>query len=313
MPHSSGGGFHGGGFHSGGGFHGTSSGSGSSGVRISSRPFAGSTKYYYYSRNRIRYVYSNGPVQNNNLKTAFVVTLLSFFFILVGIALPFLVRGNTKKINSNFKTGIVIEDNANILEDTEELNRAFEDFYDETGIVPSLITVEDSEWHSKYHGNLTKYAYDSYVKRFSDEYHWLIVYSVDKNCDVSFRWEGMQGNYTDPILTKAATDAFGKRLHNNFESGTYSVDESLVDAFDYFTPKALKGFIDMEILGLFCTMILIFGSIAVFFIVMISKQNKINKSKPWKPTYREAICEDCGRPYVKGSTKECPFCGAYVS
>lgn len=64
MPHSSGGGSHGGGFH--GGSHGSSGRGGGSGIwsyasthRVGRTHFSGSSKYVYYDNKKPVYVYAN--------------------------------------------------------------------------------------------------------------------------------------------------------------------------------------------------------------------------------------------------------------
>lgn len=315
MPHSSGGGFHGGGFHSGGGFHGTSS-SGGGGTRYSNRPFAGANRYYYYRGRRLRYVYADGPYKKEGTGLVLFIIVFSFLFVFIGLLVPGIKDFNNEKINSKSDIGIVIEDNANILKETDELYEAFEDFYDETGIIPALVTVNHSDWKHIKSGNtsgtLSRYSYSAYTKRFKDEYHWLIVYSIDDEGTEGFAWEGMQGNDTDPVLTKGAADAFGRRLHKNFESGEYSVEESLVDAFEYLTPRILRGFWDIDILGP-ALVVIVFGSIIfVVLAIVLTKDKKYKKAEKWEPWYKEAVCEECGRPVVKGAMSDCPFCGAYV-
>lgn len=315
MPHSSGGGSHGGGFHGGSGFRGGSSRGSSYGrrsPRVSSRPFTGAHKYYFYGRNRIKYIYADGPYDNQSLTLSFVIAIFSFLTIIAGVMLPFLSELNNSKINSNVDIGIVIEDNANILGDTDEIYRAFEDFYEETGIVPSLVTATNSEWLDHYGSNFQKFAFNSYTERFPDEYHWLIVYAVDEADPTDFHWDGMQGNNTDSVLTQGATEVFGKRLHHNFESSEYSVDEAIVEAFDYFTPRVLKGFVDQESWGLIIFMLALFAIIVAGFVIALLKTEKYKRAKLWQPSYREVSCEDCGKPCVVGVDRECRFCGAHV-
>lgn len=312
MPHSSGGGSHGGGFHGGSGFRGGRTGGGVNRSHISTRPFAGAHKYYYYDRNRIKYLYADGAYDNQTLKVSFIIAILAFLSIFAGIMLPFLSELNNEKIDSEFDVGIVIEDNANVLGDTDEIYEAFEAFYEETGIVPSLVTLNKSSWVDTYGSSFKKCAYDAYVYRFKDEYHWLIVYSVDDNNAENFVWEGMQGVNTDPVLTQGATEAFGKRLHRNFESSEYSVDEAVVEAFNYFTPRVLRGFIDSQSWGIVLFMLALFVFCIVGFVLAIVRTDKLKGAKLWQQGYREISCEDCGRACIVGVDRECRFCGAQV-
>lgn len=311
MPHSSGGGFHGGGFHGGSGYHGGSSGSRSPVIR--SRPFPGAARYFYYRGRRLHYIYSDGTANNSSQEISLVVVVISMIFILFGAFLPVFINMGKEKIDSEFDVGIVIEDRAGVIEDEDELYDVFEDFYDETGIVPSILTVNHSDWNSKFYSALHGFAYNAYTNRFEDEYHWLIVYSVDEDDEEEFVWEGMQGNDTDPVLTEAAGTVFGKRLQRNFESGKYSVDEAVVEAFEYFTPRVMKGFVSRELIYALIFMVSVFGIVIAVLAVDVVKSRRLKNANPWLPSYSECLCEDCGSIYIKGMFNECPFCSSYLS
>ena len=74
--------------------------------------------------------------------------------------------------------------------------------------------------------DLEKYAYDLYVNTYDDEYHWVIIYSEPKNADPNFNdwyFEGMQGDFTDPILSTSVTRKFNKTVYDNYQNAFAAV------------------------------------------------------------------------------------------
>ncbi len=192
MPHGSGGGSHSGGSHSSshssshGGSHG-----GSHGPRMSRKPFPHCRRFRYYDRYGMsHYMYSEAPPQPQSL-LSLIITLFFFApFVIAGAALVFFTIGSMlppKPLTQDYiSNGIYIEDNAYVLDDNvlsddmTELNESLRKFKELTGIEPHIITVYDSDWENHYN-SLENYAYDLYVNRFSDEKHFLIVYSEPEN------------------------------------------------------------------------------------------------------------------------------------
>ena len=127
-----------------------------------------------------------------------------------------------------------IEDTLDVIDNEAELEAVLQQFQDKTGICPYIVTVDTSIWKNKF-PSLEKYAYDTYLRKFSDEKHFLIVYSAPVNSDPAnagdWKWEGMQGNSTDPILTERNMEKFNRRLYNSLESGM-PVGAALCEAFD---------------------------------------------------------------------------------
>ena len=82
---------------------------------------------------------------------------------------------STPSLKKPDSTEIIIKDEADVItsQDESELRSVLRDFYKKSGVVPSVITVEDTKWN----GNIESYAYTRYLSEFTDEMHWLIVYS----------------------------------------------------------------------------------------------------------------------------------------
>ena len=74
----------------------------------------------------------------------------------------------------------------------------------------------------------------------------MIVYSSPREVsiadaesgNVEWYWEGMQGDYTDPVLTDYVTGQFNQSFQSALEAGDKSVSDSLASAFDTATVNA---------------------------------------------------------------------------
>lgn len=168
MPHSGGGGSSGGGFHSG------SSGSSN---HVSSHYFPGARRYrkYYTDGRPDEYVYANSKPSKTSLSSLIVITVMGLIFIL---AAGFAVYSDKPRfLVPKYSDDPAIHDLIGAIEDRKELLELMKTYNKTTGICPVIYTVFDEEWNRDYE-NLEKYAYDKYVSNFSDEQHYLIVYSV---------------------------------------------------------------------------------------------------------------------------------------
>lgn len=220
MPHSSGGG------SSGGGFHGGSS-SGSSN-HISTHYFPGARRYRrYYSDGRPdEYIYANSKPARTSLAAVVIIAVMAFIFIGASGAAVFSDR--PKFITPKYSDAPAIHDKLCVIDNNAELLEEMKKFNDETGICPVVYTVFAEEWNRKYE-DLEKYAYDVYVNNFKDEQHFVIVYSVtvsqlEKMKDGSstkpeFMWEAIQGNETDPIITKSVFLRIGNVIQDELMAG----------------------------------------------------------------------------------------------
>ncbi len=313
MPHSSGGGSSGGGFH--GGSH-SSSGSRSASRRYSSRPFPGALCYVYYdSAFRPRLLYADSKPEQSKKASIFVYIICAIMFLI-----PFLLIFVTSyhapsKLNTNYDTTIVIRDDNEVLSDEEEqsLNNKFIEFFDITGITPSLITVDYSKLTT--YASLEDYAYDSYIHAFKDEKHWLIVYSSKEGTSKeNWAFEGMQGNDTDPILYEEVTTKFNNTLYDALREPDTSISNALIRAFDKITPHILdKTFI-------INWMMVVISAIWAFFVILFLVTQIITDRR--RKCLANAIqlegeailkeCPYCGTQYYAKTIEKCPKCGALV-
>ena len=325
MPHSSGGGSHSGGSYSGGSSYSSSGGGSGSSRRKSDEPFNGSKMYLYYEDRKPHFVYSNYDISKYDVRSiVFSIILLAIVFIpLIVLSIVGMVYSFKKPCKIEYFKGqhpeIIIEDTLGIFEDEESLKSSLEEFYDVTGIVPAVITVNNSEWKQDY-DSIGKYAYDVYVDRFPDEAHWLIVYSEEIKADGfnDWYWEGMQGDRTDPALTSVRAGAFTKSLHKRLlQREKYSVDEAIRLTFDEFTPEMMKTDVNKLMLG-GCLIMLPLFLVALFFSgrfllkgLLVPEKYKDAKLVELNAVYQES-CSFCGGVYIIGMHGECPHCGAAI-
>lgn len=323
MPHSSGGGSHGGGF-SGGGSHG-GFGSNSNARKTYSHYVPGARTFICYNRGRMDYVYANYPVGTdaqrskktaiNLLKLLAVVTVILLIYALVCVIPP-------DKIKAKYDTTIVIEDSAQVLDGDTGLRNALEAFYDETGITPAIMTVHNDDWQNHF-SSLDNYAYELYVNRFSDEYHWLLVYSEPASPDPDFNdwyWVGMQGDNTDKILNESKLNSFNETLQKYLTaSSRYSVSEAFEQVFEDVTPTIRQ--IDNWPRLIFSDLMSYAFIAAPFcgFILGYWSEYKKNKDKKYieitdipKDKIEEDNCEYCGGLFIRGKHLTCPHCGAVI-
>ncbi len=332
MPHSSGGGSHSGGSHHSshrsyssrsGGYRSHSSGSTR---HISTTSFAGSKKYMYYDRrHRAHYVYSNVDLtkDKNNFSPFRLILLLvyiPFFMSLIpmyksAVIFPHKIDGG------NISNEIVIEDQIDVMTDKEEekLTDQLEKFQKETGITPAIITCSNEEY--KDNTTLENYSYDLYVNRWTDETHWLIVYSSDKDYILpgeyeQWFFEGMQGDETDSVLTNNRTLHFNEELNRALTARSqYSVAEAFQNSFQSLTKRVAKTEIQPEQLGvsIAVTAFLLFHSFFMCGINELLSHKKYLKPVEVSENTKESVCEYCGCAYteeVRLKYGACTHCGA---
>lgn len=312
MPHSSGGGSSGGGFHGGGGggFHGHAGSSSSSNYvrHIYSRtPFVGCYTYVYYRGARPYYMYTNDKPSKSfaNLWASLIISLL---FLLVPIALVIGYGVHIpKKLNTNYNTQIIIKDDIDAISAGEEieLKDTLMSFYDKTGITPAVMTVES------YPYTLKSYAYDTYIKTFNDEKHWLIVYYEGSHNYWAF--EGMQGNDTDTILSERVTTRFNGYVYDDLSNGN-TFATSLINSFNKITPTIMNSYfyLDSAIVAFVAIWTIILTIVVVFGIRdLINKYRLKDAILVGKPDSMKLVkCPYCGTDYYENTIKRCLKCGA---
>lgn len=130
---------------------------------------------------------------------------------------------------------VYIVDNIGVIDNEDSLKEVMREFEDLTGIYPCVMTVYDSDWNQDYE-ELWQYAYDVYINTYSDELHFLIVYSEPENAAeldfVDWSWEAIQGDDTDPILTEYNFGIFQDALQTDLLRDNVSVGEAFENAFE---------------------------------------------------------------------------------
>lgn len=320
MPHSSGGGSHGGGSH-----HSSShsshshSGSSSNRRRIRNTYFPGSRRFLYLNRhNKPTYVYADYDITKKRSPLRYLMLLfyLPLFWFMYIMASDMLMP--PKKLKADYDTAIIVSDNIKVLGNAENLKRSLRAFLDTTGISPAVFTVYNEDWQDKYN-SLEDYAYDLYVNAFSDEKHWLIVYSEPIDPDPSFvdwYWEGMQGDDTDNIITSEIANTFNNKLQRYLTEKSKSVADAISLAFDELTPNIMKKRVESVPI----IIILVFGGficLYAFFTVFYDPNRKYRNATEYPeetPTENFAAerCPYCGAYYVKGKDRRCPNCQALL-
>lgn len=317
MPHSSGGGSHGGGSH-GGSHHSSHShgGSGGSSRHTRSTYFPGASRYVYYHHHRPVYVYADYDITAKRSPFRFLILLFYLPFIIAFFPMFSQAYHHPHKLAQDYDYRIIIEDKANVLDNTAELRNSLVSFYNRTGISPAVITVNNSDWQEHY-SSLENYAYDLYVNHFEDESHWLIVYSTPNSFqDDGFEdwyWEGMQGDNTDGILTTSVTNKFNDEMQRDLTARTrYTVSSAISTSFDLITPTVMKTTIRWDLM-FFAVVIVAFICLHACLMLGINpKARKYAKAQRCPDTAQEVACEYCGYTYVTGTCTQCPHCGAPV-
>ena len=322
MPHSSGGGSHSGGSHSG---HSSSSG-GSVNRSHSTRYFPGARHYVYYHNKKPVHFYSDKQITQEYIKSRkktwnIVRGIILGLFVLLLIAGIGSTFSNPKKIKMDYKdTRITITDTANIISNAQEkkIYPVLQEFQDKTGITPVILTIYNEDW-TNYYNSLENFAYDYYVNNYKDEKHWLIVYAepdeLQPNEFNNWYWEGMQGDYTDPILTSNKTNSFTKAMHKNILTDGFG--EAIYMTFTDFNKTVMTRETNWTLIILLPFMLsLWFGPIYLILWAIIGKDIKFEEQaiELANPTYSyiEDTCQYCGGLYIHGIHISCPHCGGQI-
>jgi hypothetical protein len=234
MPHSSGGGSHGGGFH--GGSHG-----GSSGNRVSTHYYPGARRYrrvYHDGRNTEEYVYARSKPSKTGIGT--IVFIAIFAAVFMGLTFMGTLSDAPKKLSPKYMDDPAIHDDIGVIDNEEGLLAEMKKFHETTMICPVVYTVTHEVWLKEPYGNLEDYTMHVYTSNFSDEQHFVIVYSVPESQvkDTQSRiikvpdysWEAVQGDETDPIITKSFMRMIGNGIQDDLEAGK-GADEAFINAF----------------------------------------------------------------------------------
>src|SRR5574344_1894212 len=334
MPHSSGGGSHGGGSHS-GSFSSSHSSGGGNLSAFRNRYFPGAKhRYVYYRRNVPHYVYSNYDLDDfhRSAKGQIFGCIFMILFMIPFIVTPLMsivpVIAVSKPIKLDYgDTSVVIEDNIGVIDDERELKKTLKDFRDKTGITPCIVTVKTEEWAANY-STLENYAYDYYVNTFDDECHWLFIYSEPTSASSSssgfnnWQWEGMQGNDTDNILTENKVGDFNEEVQKLLTDNDVGVGEAFNTSFEDLNETVMN--FDSNIIPMVIFFVVWYGIIGYVIFGMIkglpailhaANAVEVDMAKNKQEAKQMEICFNyCGGIYVRSQTGNiCPHCGAPAS
>lgn len=309
MPHSSGGGSSGGGSHggSGGSSHGPS-------YRTSTRPFPGAVCYIYYdSRSRPRMLYTNeDPTKPKKVNVATYI-LMGVFLLVPAAIIAFAGIHNPQKLTTNYNTTLIIQDDLHTLSDEEKstLSETFQEFFALSGVCPSLLTVDNLTWMSQ-KPSLEDYAYQTYVNRFSDEKHWLIVYAANNADKNDWHFEGMQGNDTDSIITTKVANTFNDALVAGLQNPNTTAGQAINDSFQAIMPGLMDFSFYVEPgLWIFAGVWTVtMGFIITTQIVSDVRGKALRNAVKAPSELKLERCEYCGAEYYVDTTSRCPNCGA---
>ena len=209
-------------------------------AKISKSPFPGARRYRYYHDGSYRYCYSTQDPSKSFRPSRLLLGIAYIPFLAVG---GFMLLSSMRSIFAKPKTydyDIVIKDEAGILDSFFDLDGTLEAFRDKTGVTPAVITVNNETWQNRF-DSLESYAYNRYIAEFSDESHWLLVYSEPVTPDPEFNdwyWEGIQGDNTDSVITDAVADGMTNMVQTSLDAG-YDLTDVLEKAFEEATDNII--------------------------------------------------------------------------
>lgn len=146
MPHSSGGGSHGGGSFSSSSSSSSSSSDSSSYRHIKNTNFEGAVKYVYYENYHPVYVYADYDIRKQTEKGKVLSIIDSAVTLLFGILLLAICYEKPQKMDTDPSYSCEIVDAAGVIDDTDMVQSAIDDFYDVTGIPVEILTVNNEDW-----------------------------------------------------------------------------------------------------------------------------------------------------------------------
>ena len=268
MPHGGGGG------SAGGGFHGGSHGGSGSGPHISHTYYRGAKRYRYLKSNgQYDYVYMD-KVPGKSEKSS-LIGMYGFFIaiiLFIAIAMTISIVNPPNKLRGHYESPESHISGYSYLDNTDELEEALVRFEDTTGICPIVYCTYNDDWTT--YRKLEDYAYDLYVDNYSDEEHFMLVYSLDPDDPGEWSWETMVGDDTDNILTGRKLKELGKALQADLEDGT-EPGEAITKYFDNASDYVMKP--DSETDGGFFPVFVMLFIVAFFIVAMVLTLRQYNR------------------------------------
>ena len=253
----------------------------------SSSPVFGLTRYYFMGEDgKEREFYADKKPERINVDFVVASRIIAISLI-IAVATLLFIFVVPKKLPERFceHKATTVLDRANVLTNESDIERAFEEFYEETGIQPYIYTIRIEDVPNSYlesdsfmflsttyyrisQKNLEEYAKSVYNWLFDDEGHWLFVFVVGQSNLSNSSWCDMAGLLTSSVVTNKLYTEFSKRIRN------YDMFSSsnIVDGIDYCRRIALNNKTP------YSASIIIF-SLLFITILLISMYAKLQKSK----------------------------------
>lgn len=322
MPHSSGGGSHGGGFHSGSGSSfsrsGSSSSRGPAPEPIRRRPYAGATRYVWYGTDgSCRSLYHKGKPDKPSVGMT-IVGILAATLIMIPIIFVLMVSGLRipKALDTaSYESNVIIMDKLGLVEGAE-LPAAMKQFRNKTGVTPAVEAVPNGSWEADYTG-LEAFALSEYLRLFNDEKHWLFVISWPEDAaDTSFTnwsWEGMIGDECGPAIDSDAEKAFTRLVHQHLLRATpETVGEELAKAFTEFSETCMEKQVVLPLVIVAAVVTAAYVFLVYILIRDYRDSKRLFGAVAAPKDAKECNCAYCGTLYVEGTVTKCPSCGAPI-
>ena len=319
---------HGGGSRSGGSSRssssrssGSSRGGRGSGIKTSSRPFAGCYNRSYYDRfGRLHTCYTNnaefGTKSAWNFGIVFALVFITCHMLIMVGAFGSMIVDFGGKVSGNPER-IFIKDNANLLTDQEEQSvlKLLKDVYDVSGM-PVTVYTDDFSWKNHY-DSLEVYSEELYYGIGFDEDAMIILFTAE-NDDGFYDWE--YDMYCGDDTTKCLSDATFDTLLNNFQKGMAS--QNLAQALDYSWKSVMDDLAKTKINGsgifILVFLLLFYGLFYAAILGGTKKQNaayRYFKKNPDQlsnnPMTLYSDCPNCGASNAT-QNEVCPYCGSLL-
>ncbi|MDO5155464.1 MAG: TPM domain-containing protein [Eubacteriales bacterium] len=319
MAHSGGGGSHGGGSHGGGSHSGGSGG----GVARSTKYFSGSYYHSYVDRRGKSHVYYSSqkhvPKPDKSQMIMTIISLTVFLLVVLFITVTGYID-TTHKLNDTTPDVVRIYDEEDFFTDSEEqvLSDTLEEYYQQTGVNAVVCAVSNSQWKIHY-ASLEKYAMEKYYELFSDEKHYLVVFSNEMLED------GWQDWYFETIVGDDTTRAIGptkesymvEQIQNQLWNNDNNAGTAIHLAFQDLIAYSSTTHIDWSGFGVFALSFLFLGALIY---VAIDNYKKSVEEYNYFLQHPESIknpaeyhlqCPNCSAPNTK-LLDACEYCGTVL-
>lgn len=266
-------------------------------------------RYVYFKNDETFYVYSKRDITkpiNPVLKIGGLIISLAILATLVFVT----IRAPQKLVSTEkeFSAYPSIMDNAQIINEPNVLADSIAQFFEKTGIIVTVATVDESAWKNNY-DSFYPFVNELYLKSFNDENHWLIACSVSQK-NVSL--ETYRGIEADKLLTQAQNkmEKFWEILNKYRQADRSDIGKAISSTLNDFPKTVMHKYLPTPAFIVYA--ILLFAIIAVY--RSICEKEKLYKNAKLCPEdfSTEEECTYCGGTYIIGVHTSCPHCGAPI-